>query len=187
MSRGAQLYLVGCLGLSALSARLVVGCRGGAESSVFTNVEDDGGDAPVITPTTPLSDSGPDPTPTPTTDLPSAGPPLTPPTCDPSVARESCTPPESTFPVPSTIMVAREGDAGCRQSLHAETRDGGAFACIVGTVTSCYGPLILGTTYPFTLGHSTSSGGTATGTFNVRFEGDSGAPSTVAIGGCFSP
>jgi hypothetical protein len=106
--------------------------------------------------------------------------------CKPSVARESCEPPESTYPLPATITVTSDGDAGCRQAIHAETRDGGAFACIIGTTTSCYGPLTVGTSYPFTLGHS-SSAGTVNGTFNVRFLADGGAPTTVAVGGCFPP
>jgi hypothetical protein len=42
-------------------------------------------------------------------------------------------------------MVSRTADAGCRQMIHAETRDGGAYACVMGSKTDCYGPLALGT------------------------------------------
>jgi hypothetical protein len=176
------------LGTAALSMRVFVGCGDAAgSSSTFEGIGNDGGDAASSVFVPPLSDgapSGPAPDPAPT--LTKAGPPLVAPTCNPSVARESCTPPESTYPLPSTIVVAGDGDAGCRQSIHAETRDGGAFACVIGSATQCYGPLAVGTKYPFTLGHSSAGGGTVTATFEVRFDGDGGVPTTVALSGCFA-
>lgn len=160
-----------------------MGCGDAAQSSVFAGVGDDA-DASVYVSTPSLSDGGPsEPPPRGPTDL-KAGPPLVTPVCDPSIAREGCEPPESTYALPATITVARNSDAGCRQAIHAETRDGGAFACVVGSTTECYGPLELGTKYPFTLGHS-SGGGIVSATFTVRFDGDGGVPATVAIGGCF--
>lgn len=168
----------------ALSARLLVGCGESAQSSRFPEEQLDAGNAPFDSSSPPLPDSSPAPEPSGPVPL-NAGPPVVPPVCDPSVAREGCDPPESVFAVPATVMVSRTADAGCRQMIHAETRDGGGYACVVGSKTDCYGPLELGTKYPFTLGYG-SSGNVVNGTFTVRFDGDGGVPEIVAIGGCFN-
>jgi hypothetical protein len=151
---------------------------------VFGGQPDAGNEASVTSPPIFVDSGSTGPTTTPPTLL-QAGPPVVAPVCNPSVAREGCDPPESTFALPATITVTPDGDGGCRQAIHAETRDGGAFACVIGTTTSCYGPLVLGTSYPFTLGHS-SPAGDVTATFTVRFDGDGGVPATVALGGCFN-
>jgi hypothetical protein len=167
-----------------LTTRFLVGCGDAAQSSVFVGGAPDAGDEASFDLTPPLSDGGPDPAPTGPISL-KAGPPLVAPACGPSTARQGCEPPESTYPLPATIMVTRASDGGCRQAIHAEARDGGAFGCAVGSTTECYGPLELGTEYPFTFGHSTA-GGTVTATFTLRYGGNGGVPETVAIRGCFA-
>lgn len=179
--RAAALFAI-----AATAVRLLAACSGGSEgASVFVAPPEDAGDDAVVVVSPPLGvgDAAPPSTVGPTS-LPPAGPPEGAPVCSASVTKESCQPDESTFPVPSTIRVAPESDGGCRQAIYAETRDGGAFACVIGTDTSCYGPMTLGTSYPFTLSHSTASG-IVNATFGVRFDGDAGVPSTVAISGCF--
>jgi hypothetical protein len=152
---------------------------------VFAGSGDAGDEAAAVDSPPILSDSGPTDSTEPPPGTLTAGPPVVAPVCNPSVAREGCEPPESTYSVPATITVAPDGDGGCRQAIHAETRDGGAFACVIGTTTTCYGPLTLGTGYPFTLSHS-SPAGVVSATFTVRFDGDGGIPATVALGGCFN-
>lgn len=172
--------------LAATALRLLAACSGGTEGpSVFVAPAQDAGDDATVVVSPPLATGdGAPPPPLGPTSLPAAGPPVGAPVCNASVTKESCQPDESSFPVPSTIRVAPDGDGGCRQAIYAETRDGGAFACIIGTDTECYGPMTLGTSYPFALSHSETSG-IVSATFGVRFDGNGNVPSTVSISGCF--
>mgnify|MGYP001097324459 CR=1 FL=1 len=183
--KASRLSVIVCaVAIGSVSTRLLLGCGETASPSTFPPEQPDSGD-PFDGTAPPLPDSS-TPPPEPSGPIPlNAGPPEVPPVCDPAVAREGCDPPESVFDVPATVTVSRTADGGCRQMIHAETRDGGAFACVIGSKTECYGPLELGTKYPFSLGYG-SSGNVVTGTFTVRFAGD-GGPETVAIGGCFDP